>query len=84
MLPESYLDADMRCVQPMCPKRERIGIAIDIWPMPTIRVALTATAATFLRDCLTDYINSFAASQSPGSELIPSAPMSVPSDGVKV
>ena len=83
MLPESYIDADMRCVQPFCAERGRLGIAVDIWLEPTIRIALTPVAATFLRDCLSDYINCLAGTQSPGSELMPSAPVLVPSDGPK-
>lgn len=81
MLPDSYVDADTRCVLPFCPKRERLGIAFNVFGQPTIRLALTPLQASNLRTCLDDYISSFAGSQSPGSELSPSDPVSVPSEG---
>lgn len=84
MLPESYVDADMRCVQPFCLARERCGVAFDVFGQQPIRLALTLGAAAFLRDSLDDYIKSLAGTQSPGSELMPSEPKSVPSEGEKV
>ena len=82
MLPDSYLDADNRCVLPLCPKRGRLGLAFDVFGQPTIRLAITELAARNLRSCLDDYISSFAGNQSPGSLLSPSNPVSIPSEGV--
>lgn len=86
MLPSSYRAAELRCVQPMCQEREVIGIAFNVIEVgrPITRVALSLEHAAMLRDCLADYINSAAGTQSPGSSLIDSAPKSVPSDGVNV
>lgn len=86
MLPSSYRAAELRCVQPMCQAREVIGIAFNVLEVgrPITRVALGLEDATMLRDCLTDYINSAAGTQSPGSPLIDSLPKSDPSDGVNV
>lgn len=84
MLPISYDDASVRNVTPVCPSRLRIGIGFDIGdPTPTpLRVALDLEDARQLVVLLQSYINSFAGSQSPGSELSPSALVSVLSDGV--
>lgn len=75
MLPSSYRGAALRCVQPVCPVRGRIGIAFNVLEdsRPIVRVALEVGEAILLRDCLTDYINSAAGTQSPGSALIDSA-----------
>lgn len=82
MLTSSYIDAGTRCVLPFCPDRGRLGLAFDVLGQPTVRLALTPLDAVSLRNCLTGYINSLAGSHSDASELMPSAPVSVPSDGV--
>lgn len=58
MLPSSYRGAGLRCVQPICPTRGRIGIAFNVLEtgFPIVRVALTLEDAIALRDCLIDYI----------------------------
>lgn len=83
-LPRSYLDASVRAVLPVCPGRQRFGIGIDIPGQPTVRVALDQRSAQLLLDAVADYVKSFAGNQSPGSSLIPSVAVSVPSDGVNV
>ena len=82
MLPAIYTDAGVRVITPVCPQRQRLGIGFDIPGMLPWRVAITPEAAEFLLGELASYISSFAGSQSSGSELIPSEPMSVPSEGV--
>ena len=68
MLPDSYLDADIRCVQPFCPTRQRCGVAVDVFGQPPIRLALTLGGAEFLRACLDDYIKSLAGTHRTGQE----------------
>lgn len=82
MLPNSYIDAGVRCVLPVCPERTRIGVAFDLDCGPVVRLALAPQAAITLHAMLGDYINSLALTQSPGSLLSPSEPVSVPSEGV--
>ena len=82
MLPPIYIDASIRNVTPVCPATDRIGFGFDFADQPPVRLALSRSAAAFLQRCLNDYINSPAGSRSPGSELMPSAPISVPPDGV--
>ena len=84
MLPYLYIDANLRNVTPICPERNRLGIGFDLPFNKLVRVAITQDQAKVLRTVLDDYISSFAGSQSPGSELIPSVSISVPSDGVNV
>lgn len=81
-LPGTYRDAEIRAVLPRCPQRERLGLAIDFPGQPTLRVAVSDEGARLLMLALADYSRSRAGSQSPGSADMPSAPMSVPSDGV--
>lgn len=82
MLPASYIQADTRNVTPVCPQTQRIGIGFYLMTGGVVRMALSLKDARWLRDCLNGYINSPAGTQSPGSELSPSVPMSVPSEGV--
>ncbi len=82
MLPNTYTDAGVRVITPVCPRRQRLGIGFDVAGMLPVRVAITPEAAEFLLGELASYISSFAGSQSSGSELIPSEPVSVPSEGV--
>lgn len=82
MLPASYSSAILRNVTPVCQKTQRIGVGFDMTVGGVVRVALGLQDARALRDCLDGYISSFAGNQSAGSELNPSVPMSVPSDGV--
>lgn len=81
-LPESYRDAEVRCVLPHCPVRGRMGLGIDIPGEPTVRVAINLEGARLIWLALGGYISSLAGNQSPGSPLMPSDPRSVPSDGV--
>ncbi len=83
MLPTIYKDALVRCVTQVCPSRLRIGVGFDIGESTPLHLALDLVDARDLVLLLEDYISFFAGSQSPGSELSPSAPVSVPSDGVK-
>lgn len=85
-LPVQYLNADVRCVLPLCPKRDRFGIGLDIAGQPTVRVALTRDDAVFLVEALglQGYLSRGAGSQSPMSRLSPISSSSVPSEGEKV
>lgn len=83
MLPNSYIDAGVRCVLPVCHERSRLGVAFDLDCGPVVRLALTPQGVKTLQAMLGDYINSLALTQSPGSLLSPSEPVSVPSEGVK-
>ena len=82
MLPPIYIDAGVRGTTPFCPQRNRMGVSIDVAGQGTVHFAIDRDHASFLRVCLDDYINSFAGSQSEESELSPSDPVSVPSEGV--
>ena len=84
MLPLQYADVELRNVTPVCPGRHRIGVGFDVLQPGggCIRLALNLATATVLADLLQACISSFAGSQSAGSELSPSAPVSVPSEGV--
>lgn len=84
MLPDEYIDVGARNVTPVCPVRSRIGLGFNLANGKALRLALTESDARFIHASLADYISDLAATQSPGSALMPSAPMSVPSDGVKV
>lgn len=84
MLPTVYTDALVRAVTPVCPCRLRMGLAFDLPDGQVVRLALNEESVRFLRACLDDYSSSFAGTQSPGSPLISSESMSVPSEGEKV
>lgn len=83
-LPLLYADAAVRCVLPLCPKRGRLGLGIDLDGLPKVRVALTREDARFLVSALQDYLSRGAGSQSPMSRLSPISSSSVPSEGLKV
>lgn len=83
-LPKTYLDASVRCVLPVCPGRQRLGLGLDVLGQPTVRIALDQRSAQLLLDAVADYVKSFAGNQSPWSSLIPSEAVSVPSEGVNV
>lgn len=82
MLPPIYIDASVRNITEVCIAKQRLGIGFDVAFGHPIRLAITPESAKFLRDALDLYISSFAGTQSSTSELMPSEPMSVPSDGV--
>lgn len=82
MLTNSYINATLRAVLPVCPNRKRLGLAFDINQTPILRIALSVEDSITLRNLLDNYIKSFASDQSDGSELIPSDAISVPSEGV--
>lgn len=86
MLPPIYVDATLRNVTPVCPTRQRFGLGFEVdaggGHNMMVRVAITTAQAEFLQAALGDYISSLAGSQSAGSELSPSDPVSVPSEGV--
>lgn len=84
MLPPIYQDAQVRNVTPVCPKRNRLGIGLELSNGAVVRVALDAAGVDFLTKCLKDYWNSAAGRQLPGSELMSRESMSVPSDGENV
>lgn len=84
MLPKVYIDAASRNVTPFCPARNRFGVGFNLPNGEVLRLALDLQGAQFLRDSLAVYISDLAVTQSSGLALIPSVPMSVPSDGVKV
>lgn len=81
-LPPVYVDARWRCVTPVCPARGSLGVAFDVPGQPPVRLALPVDDARALMGLLSDYVNSPAGTQSPMSELMPSAERSVPSEGV--
>lgn len=82
-LPAEYQNAQVRCVLPRCPERERLGLAFGVGAAGhAFRVAVTHADALFLLAALNDYLG--AGSQSPVSREIPMAPKSVPSDGENV
>ena len=83
-LPTVYVDAAWRNTTPVCPERNRFGVAFDAADMPTVRLALTPSDAGLLVDALRRYISDAALTQSPGSPLISSDPKSVPAEGVNV
>lgn len=83
MLPAVWQDAHLRNTTPVCPVRKRIGIGFDIPNQGTVRIALTLAEAQALQEDLALYIKSRASTQSDGSELSPSEPVRVPSEGVK-
>lgn len=82
MLPSTYQCAAVRNITPLCPERQRFGLGLDLGGGVVLRVALDVAAAEFLLAELGAYVRSPAGCQSPGSELMPSAPRSVPSEGV--
>lgn len=84
MLPPIYSDATVRNVTPVCPERQRLGVGLQLDSGEVIRVALDEAGVAFLAASLADYWSSAAGRQSPGSELMPSVPKSVPSDGENV
>lgn len=83
-LPAIYLDASAHGVMPVCPLRQRLGVAFVIEGQAPVRIALDERAARFYKACLDDYLAEFAGNQSDKSSLMPSAAVSVPSEGVKV
>jgi hypothetical protein len=84
MLPPVYIDSSVRNITPVCMARGRLGIGFDLDAGPQVRLSITPESAKFLRDEIDLYISSLAGSQSSTSELMPSEPKSVPSDGVNV
>lgn len=84
MLPPIYQDATVRCVIPLCPVRECLGLGIQQADGSVLRFALDAAGVELLRLSLADYCQSPAGTQSPMSPLMSSDPKSVPSVGVNV
>jgi len=84
MLPVSYPDAEWFNVTPCCPERKRLGLGFLRADGTLARFALSESDASMLMQALAFYVKSPAGSQSATSELMPSDPRSVPSEGVKV
>lgn len=82
MLSKSFDQATLRVVTPVCHVTGRIGLAFNAGA-DVVRLALDVRDALVLCDLVRNYVSSRGSDQSPGSALISSAPMSVPSDGVK-
>ncbi len=82
-IPAEYTPCALRNVTPACADARRIGLGFDA-PSGVVRVSLSVSDARALADMLGGYISALAGSQSPMSELMPRAPMSVPSLGENV
>lgn len=83
-IPPSYQDAVVRCVLPVCTASGRIAFAFDAADGQTLRFAVPLAQAEWMARNLLDYMSEAARTQSPGSALMSSDPMSVPSGGGKV
>jgi hypothetical protein len=83
-IPHAYQDAVVRCVLPVCTAAGRIAFAFDTAAGQTLRLSVSVEQAAWLAGCLSGYMSEAARTQSPGSALMPSEPMSVPSEGGKV
>lgn len=84
-LPSIYQDAALRNVTRCCGGRARFGVGFDVaGAAAPVRVALSLADARFLADELAGYLALAAGVQSPTSSLMPSAAVSVPSEGENV
>lgn len=84
--PTSYLQASWRCTLPV-DADGRMGIGLNLADGTVVRVSLDMASAQGLAETVLQYIDqakSAAGSQSPMSELSPSSPRSVPSEGENV
>lgn len=83
-IPASYQEAVVRCVLPVCTASGRIALAFDTADGQTLRFSVPLAQAQWMTSSLLTYMSEAAGTQSPGSALMPSVPMSVPSEGEKV
>lgn len=84
-LPSIYQDAALRNVTRCCGGRARFGVGFDVaGAAAPVRVALSLADARFLADELAGYLAAATGDQSAMSSLMPSAAVSVPSEGENV
>lgn len=85
-IPAAYSEALLYCVLPPCTHSGRQALAFQLASGEVQRFSITAKDADTLSRLLTNYFGDIvkAGIQSRGSELIPSAPMSMPSDAGQI
>lgn len=85
VLPAFYVDGEVRTQTRYCLQRQRFGLSVDL-PGLTMRLAITADHARFLRDMLQDHIAELDREmgvQSDSSPLTPISALAVPSGEVR-
>ena len=80
-IPASFQDGIVQCVLPSRDPAGRVAFAFETADGHVMRIALAKEEAETLVRLLIDYANVDAGRQSPRSELMPSLPRSVPSEG---